>query len=125
MKKRNAAMHFEGAPAPRIWLMVSISFSLFCLSRADAGSVWLPDIGGVSNVTTRTIQEAKFAQVVRQQYDFSCGSAALATLLTFHYDRQTKEQDAFSAMYAAGDKEKIAAAGFSLLDMKTYPIDSR
>ena len=87
---------------------------------ADAGTVWLPDGGGVSNVPARSLQESKFAQVVRQQYDFSCGSAALATLLTYHYDQATDEQSAFGAMYEAGDKEKIAAAGFSLLDMKSY-----
>ncbi|RYF14189.1 MAG: peptidase C39, partial [Oxalobacteraceae bacterium] len=28
----------------------------------------------------------RFETVVRQQYDFSCGSAALATLLRYHYD---------------------------------------
>jgi len=93
---------------------------IFWASVAGAGSVWLPDVAGVSNVPTKSIQEAKFAQVVRQQYDFSCGSAALATLLTYHYGKDTNEQDAFGAMYAAGDKEKIAAAGFSLLDMKSY-----
>ncbi len=89
-------------------------------TSATAGSVWLPDGAGISNVTTRSLQEGKFSEVVRQQYDFSCGSAALATLLTYHYDRETGEQDAFGAMYAAGDKEKIAKAGFSLLDMKNY-----
>ena len=87
---------------------------------AWAGSVWLPGVAGVSNVNARSLQEAKFAQVVRQQYDFSCGSAALATLLTFHYGRKTDEQTAFSAMFAVGNKEKIAEAGFSLLDMKSY-----
>lgn len=100
--------------------MLFIGLLLVPASHALAGSVWLPDATGVSNVSTRTLQEAKFSQVVRQQYDFSCGSAALATLLTFHYDRETDEQDAFGAMYAAGDKEKIATAGFSLLDMKSY-----
>jgi hypothetical protein len=89
-------------------------------SIAAAGSVWLPDVAGVSNVPARSLQESKFSQVVRQQYDFSCGSAALATLLTFHYARETAEQDAFGAMYVAGDKDKIATAGFSLLDMKMY-----
>ena len=89
-------------------------------SLASAGSVWLPGVAGTSNVPMTSLQESKFAQVVRQQYDFSCGSAAVATLLTYHYDRKTNEQDAFGAMYAAGDKEKIAVAGFSLLDMKTY-----
>lgn len=101
-------------------LMTGISLVLFKASTAVAGPVWLPDVAGISNVTTRSLQEAKYSQVVRQQYDFSCGSAALATLLTFHYDHEINEQDAFGAMYAKGDKEKIAAAGFSLLDMKTY-----
>ena len=77
-------------------------------------------MGGTSFVTVDSIREVKFSEVVRQQYDFSCGSAALATLLTFHYDHPTDERTAFGAMYAAGDKEKIAALGFSLLDMKRY-----
>ena len=93
---------------------------LLAWSAAGAGSVWLPDGASSSNVPTRSLLEGKFAQVVRQQYDFSCGSAALATLLTYHYDLETGEQDTFDAMYEAGDKEKIAKAGFSLLDMKHY-----
>ncbi|MDF0678119.1 MAG: hypothetical protein P0107_03335 [Nitrosomonas sp.] len=32
------------------------------------------------------IQGKSFSTVYRQQFDFSCGSAALASLLTFHYD---------------------------------------
>lgn len=91
-----------------------------CSQIAAAGDVWLPGVGGVANVPTRSLLESKFSRVVRQQYDFSCGSAALATLLTYHYGRDTAEQDAFNAMYAAGDKAKIAQAGFSLLDMKTF-----
>ena len=87
---------------------------------ASAGSVWLASTDGISNVPASSIQERKFERVVRQQYDFSCGSAALATLLTFHYEEPTTEQAAFDYMYEKGDKEKIARVGFSLLDMKTY-----
>lgn len=87
---------------------------------SHAGSIWLPGPDGISNVPTRSLQERKFERVIRQQYDFSCGSAALATLLTFHYENQTSEQTAFAAMYDKGDKEKIAQVGFSLLDMKNY-----
>jgi predicted double-glycine peptidase len=65
-------------------------------------------------------KEIPFRTVVRQQHDFSCGSAALATLLTYHYGRPTAERDAFSAMYAHGDRAKIRKVGFSMLDMKTY-----
>lgn len=87
---------------------------------AVASNVWIPGYEGSSNVAIQSVQARRFERVVRQQYDFSCGSAALATLLTFHYDDPTPEQVAFQEMYERGDKEKIAQVGFSLLDMKTY-----
>ena len=101
-------------------LLVTLLVAAMSTSGARAGTIWVPGIEGISNVPADSLQEKKFSEVIRQQYDFSCGSAAVATLLTFHYGHQTDEQTAFSAMYAAGDKEKIAAAGFSLLDMKQY-----
>lgn len=121
MKQQNShSAVFSSTANRRVGPLISAGLLLFLTSAAGAGSVWLPDVAGVSNVPARSLQETKFSQVVRQQYDFSCGSAAIATLLTYHYNQQTAEQDAFGAMYAAGDKEKIATAGFSLLDMKNY-----
>jgi predicted double-glycine peptidase len=72
------------------------------------------------NVQVTSHKEALFATTIRQQYDFSCGSAALATLLTYHYATDVSEQEVFSWMYEKGDKEKIRREGFSLLDMKNY-----
>jgi len=96
------------------------AFLLYCAApQALAGTVWLPGLADI-NVPTVSVQELKFEQVVRQQYDFSCGSAALATLLTFHYDDPTDEMTAFNFMYERGDQARIAQAGFSLLDMKRY-----
>lgn len=77
-------------------------------------------IGGNATVKVTSYQEAKYRSVVKQQYDFSCGSAVLATLLTYHYGIPTTEKDTFDAMYRAGDREKIQKKGFSLLDMKRY-----
>ena len=62
----------------------------------------------------------RFETVVRQQYDFSCGSAALATLLRFHYDDPQTEQSVFVGMFRDGDSAQIRRLGFSLLDMKRY-----
>jgi hypothetical protein len=62
--------------------------------------------------------------VIRQKYDFSCGSAAVATLLSYHYDMPTSEEDVFQAMFRDGDKKKIQTEGFSMLDMKRY-LDNR
>lgn len=62
----------------------------------------------------------RFETVIRQQYDFSCGSAALATLLRFHYADPQNEQSVFLGMWREGDRPQIRRLGFSLLDMKRY-----
>jgi len=67
-----------------------------------------------------TLKEARFLTVIKQKYDFSCGSAAIATLLTFHYNQKVSEQDVFTKMFAVGDQKAIRKQGFSLLDMKRY-----
>lgn len=103
-----------------IALLLTAAIVTVGAAQARAGTIWVPGTGGTSFVTIESIREVKFSEVVRQQYDFSCGSAALATLLTFHYGHPTDERTTFGAMYAAGDQEKIAALGFSLLDMKRY-----
>jgi predicted double-glycine peptidase len=98
----------------------SLLAPLLFANLAGAGTVWLQGAEGISNVPVRSIQERKFDRVVRQQFDFSCGSAALATLLTYHYDEETSEQEPFRWMYERGDQEKISKVGFSLLDMKRF-----
>jgi predicted double-glycine peptidase len=77
----------------------------------------------VATVRVMSWRDIPFRTVVRQQHDYSCGSAALATLLTYHYGVQTTEADAFKAMYEKGDQEKIRKVGFSMLDMKHYLAD--
>jgi len=72
------------------------------------------------SVPVKSYQEIVFGDIFRQQYDFSCGSAALASLLTFHYATESSEQEIFKSMFEKGDKEKIKEKGFSLLDMKVY-----
>ncbi|WP_254657687.1 C39 family peptidase, partial [Vibrio breoganii] len=72
------------------------------------------------SVPVKSYKELVFGDVYRQQYDFSCGSAALASLLQFHYQKPAQEQEIFDAMYEQGDKDIISEQGFSLLDMKSY-----
>src|SRR5258708_561538 len=57
---------------------------------------------------------------IAQQYDFSCGSAALATLLTYDYNIPVSEPEVFRDMFEHGDKTVIAKSGFSLLDIRNY-----
>lgn len=71
-------------------------------------------------VPVKSVEDQKFATVVRQKYDFSCGSAALATLLRYHYGLDQNEEATFRGMWAAGDRAQIRRVGFSLLDMKRH-----
>lgn len=95
--------------------------ALLSVARAEAGAVWLPGAGGARFlVPVTSFKEARFRTVVRQRFDFSCGSAAVASLLSYHYQDPVTEQQVFTAMYERGDKAKIRSEGFSLLDMKFY-----
>ncbi|MHB8544211.1 MAG: C39 family peptidase [Leptospirales bacterium] len=94
-------------------------FSFPAISRA--GVVFLNSTPtGILTLRTQSYKELRFRDVVRQQYDFSCGSAAVATLLTYGYLRPTTETEAFKFMYKTGDRNKIEIHGFSLLDIKRY-----
>ena len=100
---------------------VSVCAGVCFATVAQAGFVQVPGASlGTMWVKVTSIKERRFKSTVQQQFDFSCGSAALATLLTFHYDDKVTETDVFKAMYDIGDKEKIRREGFSLLDMKIY-----
>jgi uncharacterized protein len=105
----------------KTWAILSIALCGLCVDSAEAGSVDLPfQIGGAYSVPATSIKEARFSAMIRQQYDFSCGSAALSTLLTYHYHFPVTEQTVFEEMFAQGEQEKIKREGFSLLDMKRY-----
>jgi predicted double-glycine peptidase len=90
---------------------------------AAAGSLYLDGVGlggGAASMNLESFQEQRFRVTVGQEHDFSCGSAALATLLTHNYKTSVSEHDVFQSMFENGDKKVIAQSGFSLLDIKNY-----
>jgi predicted double-glycine peptidase len=76
--------------------------------------------GGSFNLRLDSMKQVRFGTIVRQEQDWSCGSAALATLLTYHYNHPMSEAEALEAMFARGNQAKIRREGFSLLDIKTF-----
>lgn len=77
--------------------------------------------GGPQPVRMEPFSELKYHHIVRQAYDYSCGSAALVTILNFHLGLKVTEQQSMEGMMAKGEKDKIIERrGFSLLDMKRY-----
>lgn len=91
----------------------------FCLS-ASANDFGLVGGNRTFSVKVTSFKAQRFKDVVPQEYDFSCGSAALATLLKYHYDYHVTEQEVLDSMYKVGNQDKIKKQGFSLLDMKQY-----
>lgn len=79
------------------------------ISFFGSGDVVLP---------VNSIKESRLSGTLLQKYDFSCGSAAVATLLTYHYGYPVSERVIFDDMYRRGDQRKIQREGFSLLDLK-------
>lgn len=96
------------------------AFSAAGPGAARAGQVSIAAGLGLFNLKVTSMREAKFRNVVQQAYDFSCGSAAVATLLTYHYNNAVQELDVFQKMWDDGDREAIGTSGFSLLDMRRY-----
>lgn len=100
-----------------------VAISLAPAISASAGSLFLDGIGfggGAVTMNVESFQEKKYKTTFAQQYDFSCGSAALATLLTYSYNIRVGEQEIFKEMIEKGDKKVISQSGFSLLDLKNY-----
>lgn len=92
------------------------------VSPALAGSMYL-DVGlggGAMSLNVQSFQEQKYQATIAQEHDFSCGSAALATLLSYNYGLPVSETAVFTDMIANGNKKVISEAGFSLLDIKNY-----
>ncbi len=95
--------------------------AILTTAAAIGGEITLSSgVGGVFGVPVTSMKERRSVTVVQQQFDFSCGAAAVATLLTYHYGLYTEEEEVFTSMFHAGDQQKIQINGFSMLDMKSY-----
>lgn len=104
-------------PAITRWLLAaSLSALPLC---AAAMELAMP--GGLRlALPVTSLKAMRFAATARQQYDFSCGSAAVATLLSHHYGRPTTEQQVFESMFLHGEQARIRREGFSMLDMQRF-----
>jgi len=63
--------------------------------------------------------EQRFRNIVRQAYDYSCGAAALTTVLRFYLGRDLNERQVMEGLLQYGQTERIIERrAFSMLDMK-------
>ena len=76
--------------------------------------------GTVIYKPVQSLRERRFADLVQQKTDFSCGAAALATVLKQAYWLDVDEAHIIEGMLANSDQELVKTQGFSMLDMKRY-----
>jgi len=90
---------------------------------ANAADVQVAGIlpnGALLQQPVESMQERRFRNIVRQHTDYSCGAAALATILQHAYHLQTDEATVIAGMMAVSDPALVQQRGFSLLDIKRY-----
>jgi predicted double-glycine peptidase len=69
----------------------------------------------------RSLLEIRHERVVLQQWDISCGAAALATVLTYRFADAVSERQVAQGMLRATEPLRIKVrGGFSLLDLKRF-----
>ncbi|WP_313173869.1 C39 family peptidase [Stenotrophomonas sp.] len=76
--------------------------------------------GALYSGKIESMKERRFRHLVRQQTDYSCGAAALATILKHAYHLNTDEATVIEGMMGVADPELVRQRGFSLLDIKRY-----
>ena len=78
---------------------------------------------GVYHIHEKAIVEplssVLYRNIVRQAYDYSCGSAALTTVLQHYLGRNFQERQVMEGLLHYGENDRIVERrGFSMLDMK-------
>jgi hypothetical protein len=104
----------RAATAPVSWRAAAALVAAVAVPAACLAS------GGEARAV-RSMLEIRDEQVVRQQWDLSCGAAAIATVLTYQLNDPVSEREVALAMLRHTSPTLVRQRlGFSLLDLKAY-----
>ena len=99
---------------------LSLLFCLTGMSQAAQMPIAAMPGGNLVFKHVQSIRERRFADIVEQKTDFSCGAAALATILRQAYWLDVNEDQIIKGMLQNADQDLVRTQGFSMLDMKRY-----
>lgn len=102
------------------WL---VCLTLFAGTSAFAGEVRFSGVmpnGALYRGHVESMQEGRYRNMVRQHTDYSCGAAALATILRYAYRLDVDEKQVIQGMMGVADIDLVKQRGFSMLDIKHY-----
>lgn len=102
--------------------IIALVFLLCVASVSEATQMPLSVLPGGAMIykPVQSIRERKFVDLVQQKTDFSCGAAALATILRQAYWLDVDEEHIIKGMLEHADQDMVRVQGFSMLDMKRY-----
>ena len=92
----------------------------------DGEMIWYQEIPGTETevafkYNVKPLSVFSDENIVKQKFDYSCGSAALATVLNYHLGEDLSEQQVIQGLMEYGDTKLIEQRrAFSLLDMKRF-----
>ncbi|CAD6550437.1 C39 family peptidase [Paraburkholderia metrosideri] len=112
---------YKGFPARR-WLAVALAGCALCMDQSYAQSTIDTStlVGVPLKKTIRSMKDIRYSHIVSQQFDYSCGAAALATLLKFGYGIDIPETELIRRMMVFSTPAVVIKNGFSMLDMKKF-----
>lgn len=87
---------------------------------ASPAEIRAGEVGPVVVKPLRSMRALRTEGMFLQQTDYSCGAAALATVLREHYGFDVDEASVILGMLPFSDPETVRRAGFSLLDMRKF-----
>ncbi len=89
--------------------------------RPGTAAQFIPVSGPQVETRLSGLRALRYANMVAQHRDYSCGAAALATLLDYGYGfRLTETQTIEAMMQHVSRPADVLQYGFSMLDMKRY-----
>jgi uncharacterized protein len=98
---------------------ILLAILMFVLTGCAMPQEWMRQ--GEPNVQRHTWKELRDMNVVKQEKDYSCGAAALATLMIYYFGDKITEEDILTRLNSfmtEEEREKKTLVGFSLLDLK-------
>jgi predicted double-glycine peptidase len=108
----NRSARLPAAIAFALWLAGAPAF-------ADELTSFIPGMGLV-HANVKSLTAERFTGIVRQNTDYSCGAAAVATILKYAYGMPASEWTVISGLLSVSDPALVRQKGFSLLDIKHY-----
>lgn len=80
----------------------------------------LRHMGVEATVPVTPMTRQRFTGIAHQQKDYSCGAAALSTLLTHHYGDPVSEMEILDQLMTTAAQSRLTSQGLSMLDMKQF-----